>query len=202
MTTGLALLALLAAPPQAPVGRGDGDIVALHSEVGGLRSQVAALHAELRARAEAVEGLRRDFAAMSEDFASLKDRPLVSVAGPFLSAPPASSDTAGVAKVAVFAPRLNIDAARRHDSLSLRLRRLDPGSARVVADLELMSDQSAVDIPLDQNGALYVLEWQTSEGHTYALALQDGTSGLPVATVQVRPQQTKGRFLFVGYRVE
>jgi hypothetical protein len=201
MTTGLALLALLAASPQAG-GRADGDLAALHSEMGGLRSQVAALHAELRARAEAFEGLRREFASMSEDLVALKDRPQVSVAGPFLSAPPASSDTAGVARVAVFAPRLNIDAARRHDSLSLRLRRLDPGSARVVADLELLADQSSLEIPLDQNGALYVLEWQTSEGHAYALALQDGASGLPVATVQVRPQQTKGRFLFVGYRVE
>ena len=45
-------------------------------------------------------------------------------------------------------------------------------------------------------------EWQTSEGHSYALVLEDGASGLPAATVQVRPQQTKGRFLFVAYRVD
>jgi hypothetical protein len=194
-----ALLLALALAPQATA---EGELAAVRTEVSGLRTQVAALHAEMRLRAEAVEALRRDVAAMGEDVTALKDRPALSLAGPFLSAPPPSSDTAGVAKVAVFAPRLRIDAARRHDTLAVRLRRLEPGSARIVADLDLPSDQSSLDLPLDQNGALYVLEWQTSEGHTYALALEDGTSGLPTATVQVKPLQTKGRFLFVGYRVE
>jgi hypothetical protein len=174
----------------------------LRMEISGLRSQVAALHAELRTRAEAVDAMRRDLAALGDDIGALKDRPAASLAGPFLASPPPSSDSAGVAKVAVFSPRLHIDALRRHDVLSVRLRRLESGGARVVAETEISSDQSTLDLPLDQNGALYVLDWQTSEGHSYALVLEDGASGLPVSTVQVRPQQTKGRFLFVAYRVD
>lgn len=193
-------LAAAAASPQSP----NEEVAGARMELSGLRSQVAALHAEMRARAEAIDAMRRDLAALGEDIGALKDRPAgaASLAAPFLAAPPPSSDTAGVAKTAVFAPRLHIDAVRRHDVLSVRLRRLEAGGARVVADTEISSDQSTLDLPLDQNGALYVLEWQTSEGHSYALVLEDGASGLPAATVQVRPQQTKGRFLFVAYRVE
>jgi len=34
------------------------------------------------------------------------------------------------------------------------------------------------------------------------LQLKDGASGQVTATVHVRPQQSGGRFLFVGYRLE
>ena len=140
--------------------------------------------------------------ALGEDLGSLKDRLTTSVAGPFLSGPPPSSDAVGVAKVAVFAPRLEIDAARRHDLLQVRVRRVEPGAVRVVGDVDFTSDQPGVDLPVDQNGALYVLEWSTSEGHAYSLSLRDGASGQTAAVVQVKPLQSKGRFIFVGYRVE
>ncbi len=194
----LTLLALIG--PQNPRSEGEG--AQALAELRGLQAQVAALHHELRQRGEAVESLKKDVGALGEEVGSLKDRVTSSVAGPFLSGPPASSDAVGVAKVAVFAPRLEIDAARRHDVLAVRLRRIEPGAVRVVGDVDFSSDQIGVDLPVDQNGALYVLEWSTSEGHTYALSLRDGASGQTAAVVQVKPLQSKGRFIFVGYRVE
>jgi hypothetical protein len=194
----LTLLALVG--PQSP--RSDGDSAVALSEIRGLQAQVASLHRELRERGEAVESLKKDMGALGEDVGALKDRVTSSVAGPFLSGPPPSSDLVGVAKVAVFAPRLEIDAARRHDLLQVRIRRIEPGAVRVVGDVDFTSDQLGVDLPVDQNGALYVLEWSTSEGHAYALSLRDGASGQTAAVVQVKPLQSKGRFIFVGYRVE
>jgi len=194
----LTLLALVGA--QNP--RSDGEGALALAEIRGLQAQVAALHQELRQRGEAVESLKKDVGALGDEVGSLKDRVTSSVAGPFLSGPPASSDSLGVAKVAVFAPRLEIDAARRHDVLAVRVRRIEPGAVRVIGDLDFSSDQIGVDLPVDQNGALYVLEWSTSEGHSYTLSLRDGASGLTAAVVQVKPLQSKGRFIFVGYKVE
>jgi hypothetical protein len=59
-----------------------------------------------------------------------------------------------------------------------------------------------VDLPIDQNGALYLVEWSTSEGHAYNLVLRDGASGQPAASVPVRERQSEGRFALVGYRVD
>jgi hypothetical protein len=59
-----------------------------------------------------------------------------------------------------------------------------------------------VDLPIDQSGALYVVEWSTAEGHVYTLLLRDGASGQPAASVPVRDKQSEGRFVFVGYRVD
>jgi hypothetical protein len=198
MLAALTLLAL--AGPQSP--RSEGDASAALAEIRGLQIQVAALHQELRQRSEAVDSLKKDVGSLGDEVGALKDRLTTSVAGPFLSGPPPSSDTVGVAKVAVFAPRLEIDAARRHDLLQIRVRRVEPGAVRVIGDLDFTSDQPGVDLPLDQNGALYILEWSTSEGHAYALSLRDGASGQTAAVVQVKPLQSKGRFIFVGYRVE
>jgi hypothetical protein len=196
----VALIGLAAPAPQN--ARPDPETGAVFSEVRSLRSELAAAVQEMRARAEGAEALRREVAALTDEIGAVKERMALSVAGPFLTAPPPSSDAVGVAKVAVFAPRLEIDSARRHDLLSLRVRRLEPGAARVVAELDFTSDQTTLDLPLDQNGALYVVEWSTSEGHAYTLSLQDGTSALTAAVVQVKPLQAKGRFIFVGYRVE
>ncbi len=198
MLAAITLLAL--AGPQNP--RSDSDAAIALSEVRGLQAQVASLHHALRERNEAIESLKKDVGALGDDVGALKDRATGSVAGPFLSGPPPSSDSVGVAKVAVFAPRLEIDAARRHDLLQVRIRRVEPGAVRVVGDLDFTSDQPGVDLPLDQNGALYVVEWSTSEGHAYTLSLRDGASGQTAAVVQVKPLQSKGRFIFVGYRVE
>jgi hypothetical protein len=198
MLAALTLLALAA--PQASRSEGDGSLAL--AEVRGLKVQIATLYNELQKRGEAVESLKKDVGALGDEVGALKDRVTTSVAGPFLSGPPASSDAVGVSKVAVFAPRLEIDAARRHDLLSIRMRRVEPGAVRVIGDVDLTSDQAGVDLPLDQNGALYVLEWSTSEGHAYSLSLRDGASGQTAAVVQVKPLQSKGRFIFVGYRVE
>jgi hypothetical protein len=71
-----------------------------------------------------------------------------------------------------------------------------------VAELELTPDLSGIDLPLDQSGAVYVVEWSTSEGHLYDLVLRDGASGQPAASVPVKERQSEGRFVLVGYRVE
>jgi hypothetical protein len=197
----LAALVLLALPAQQG-SRPDAEAAQALAEVRSLHAQVAILHREARLRAEAVEALKKDVGGLADDVGALKESLAASVAGPFLSAPPPSSDAVGVAKVAVFAPRLEIDATRRHDSLSIRMRRVEPGAVRVIGDLDFSSDQAGLDLPLDQNGALYVVEWSTSEGHAYSLSLRDGASGQTAAVVQVKPQQGKGRFIFVGYRVE
>jgi hypothetical protein len=142
----------------------------------------------------------RTLAAMSAEVTEVRER-LVAPAAVFMAAPPPSSDTVGVAKTVVFAPRLEVDSGRRRDIVFLRIKRVEPGRLHPVGDAELGNDGIAV-LPLDQNGALYVVEWSTSEGHTYDLVLRDGASGQPAATVQVRPLQSQGRFVFVGYRLD
>jgi hypothetical protein len=194
------LLVLLVAP-----GVLADEVTDLRGEVGRLRGELARLETARREREDAIAGMRQDVRLLSENLDSLRDNlkdRLVPVAGPFLAAPPPSSDSVGVAKFAVFAPRLEAESPRRRDTVFLKVRRIEAAGIRTVAELELGSDQPTVDIPLDQSGALYLMEWSTSEGHSYSLVLKDGASGLPAATVQVKPLQAQGRFLFVGYRVE
>lgn len=193
----LGLLALLALPLQAAPDAAD-----LVAEVRHLRGQVVLLESLLAQRDQALEGMRKDVRALADEVGALKDRATTPVAGPFLSAPPPSSDAVGVAKVAVFAPRVEVDAKQRHDLVTLRVRRLEPGGARPVGELDLGTDQDGVELPLDQNGALYVVDWTTSEGFTHALVLRDGATRQAAATVQVKPQEREGRFIFVGYRVD
>ncbi|HSD28042.1 MAG TPA: hypothetical protein VLL75_12115, partial [Vicinamibacteria bacterium] len=116
--------------------------------------------------------------------------------------PPAGSDRLGVAKGAVFAPRVEVDSFLRHDTVLLKLRRVDASAVRPVAEVELTPDANGVDLPIDQSGALYLVEWSTSEGHVYNLVLRDGASGQPAASVPVKEKQNEGRFVLVGYRVE
>jgi hypothetical protein len=193
----LACLLLLLAAPQGK----ESDSLALAAEMmRGVNAQVAALRAELVQRHEAIEGLKGALAAVQEDVK--RGRTEAPVSAPFLAAPPAGSDSLGVAKAAVFAPRVDTESPRRRDTILLKLKRVEPGAIRTVAEVELVPDQSGVDLPLDQNGALFIVEWSTSEGQTYNLVLRDGASGQPVATVPVKPLQSQGRFVFVGYRVE
>lgn len=172
------------------------------AEIRGLQGQVAALRFELAQRDAGLRGLKEDLASVQEELRGLRERPAGLVAAPFLAAPPPSSDTVGVAKVAVFAPRVEVDSTRRHDVVFLKVRRLEAGPARAVSETELSTDQTGVDLTLDQSGALYSVEWSTSEGYSYSLVLRDGATGLPAATVQVKPLQAQGRFLFVGYRLD
>jgi hypothetical protein len=82
------------------------------------------------------------------------------------------------------------------------VKRIEAGAIHKIAEVELQSDASGVELPLDQNGALYLVEWVTTEGQSYNLVLKDGASGQPAASAPVKALQAQGRFVFVGYRVE
>jgi len=187
----------------ASSSRAAGDEVSeLRAEMGRLRGEVAALQDEKKRWETGVSELRDSMKAVTEGVDALRERVTPSVAAPFLSAPPPSSDTVGVAKVAVFAPRLEAEAQRRRDIVFLKVRRVEAGQLRLLAEMELPADQPGVDLPIDQSGALYIVEWVTSDGNAYALQLKDGTSAQTAAVVQVKNLQSQGRFIFVGYRVE
>jgi hypothetical protein len=186
-----------ATPLPGPVQEAD----ALRSEVGRLRSEVALLQAALRERDALLVTVREELAGVRGDLRELRDRPQV-VAAPFLAAPAAASDRLGVAKTAVLAPRVEVESFLRHDTVVLKLRRVEAGAVRTVGEVEITPDASGVDLPLDQSGALYLVEWSTSEGHVYNLVLRDGASGQPAASVPVKERQSEGRFALVGYRVD
>jgi hypothetical protein len=187
------VLLLLGGPAQ--------DASALRSELTRLQSEVDLLQDALREREKLLATVREELAGTREDLHELKDRPQP-VAAPFLAAPPPSSDRLGVAKTAVLAPRVEVESFLRHDTVSLKLRRVEAGTVRTVAEVELTPDASGVDLPIDQSGALYLVEWSTSEGHVYNLVLRDGASGQQAASVPVKERQSEGRFALVGYRVD
>lgn len=151
---------------------------------------------------ERVEALSQHMKTQGEEIGALARRGGSSVAAPFLAAPPPSSDFAGVAKVAVFAPRVEVDSARRHDNVTLKLRRLEAGGSQGASEITLGSDETATALPIGASGALYVVDWSTSEGQSYTLHLRDGATGQIAATVQVKPLQNEGKFIFVGYRLD
>jgi hypothetical protein len=195
----LALLLLLAgAKPLLPAVQ---EADALRSEVSRLQSEVALLQGSLRERNELLGTVRQELVGVREDLRELRDRPQP-VAAPFLAAPPAGSDRLGVAKGAVFAPRVEVDSFLRHDTVVLKLRRVEAAAVRTVAEVELTPDAAGVDLPIDQSGALYLVEWSTSEGHVYNLVLRDGASGQPASSCPVKEKQNEGRFVLVGYRVD
>ena len=178
------------------------EVSSLRAELGRLRGEIAALQGEKQRWQEAVATLREDMKAVTDGLDAVRDRATAPVAGPFLAAPPPSSDTVGVAKVAVFAPRIEAESQRRRDLLFLKLRRVETGVVRLVAEVELPADQAGVDLPIDQSGGLYIVEWTTSDGNSYSLFLKDGASAQTAAMVQVKQLQSQGRFIFVGYRVD
>jgi len=190
----LALFVLLLGPVQDEAD-------ALRLEVNRLRGEVSLLQSALHERDALLGTVREELAGAREDVRELKERPQP-VAAPFLAAPPPSSDKLGVAKTAVFAPRVEVESFLRHDTVVLKLRRVEASGVRTVGELELTPDASGVDLPLDQSGALYLVEWSTSEGHVYNLVLRDGASGQPAASVPVKEKQSEGRFVLVGYRVD
>ena len=190
----LALFFLLLSPVQD-------ESDALRLEVGRLRGEVSLLQSALHERDALLGTVREELAGAREDVRELKERPQP-VAAPFLAAPPPSSDKLGVAKTAVFAPRVEVESFLRHDTVILKLRRVEASGVRTVGEFELTPDASGVDLPLDQSGALYLVEWSTSEGHVYNLVLRDGASGQPASSVPVKEKQSEGRFVFVGYRVD
>ncbi|HXK09142.1 MAG TPA: hypothetical protein VMT70_05840 [Vicinamibacteria bacterium] len=183
------------------LGPGQDEAEALRLEVNRLKGEVSLLQSALHERDALLGTVREELVGAREDVRDLKERPQP-VAAPFLAAPPPSSDKLGVARTALFAPRVDVESFLRHDTVVLKLRRVEAGSVRNVAELELTPDASGVDLPIDQSGALYLVEWSTSEGHFYNLLLRDGASGQPAASVPVKEKQSEGRFAFVGYRVD
>ncbi len=174
----------------------------LQAEVGRLRAQVVAVEGLVRIREEQLGALAREIREMGQDVKALKAPQPQPIAGPFLSGPPPSSDSAGFSKVAVFAPRVEVESTRRHDTVFLKLRRIESDGVQLLGEAEIGQDVSGTDLSLDKSGALYVVEWTTSDGHSYNLLLKDGASGQTAASVMVKPLQAQGRFLFVGYRLD
>ena len=189
-------LALLFAP-QAP----SPDVATLEAELERLRSKVAALETTARQRDDALDAMRESLKAVDAGVTELRSRPVLPPSAPFAAAPPPSSDAVGVAKTVVFAPRIEVDSLKRRDLVSLRVRRLEAGGTKLVAEKDL-GNEEGVDLPIDLNGGLYIVDWSTTEGQTYNLLLRDGTTGLTAATAQVRIQQSQGKFIFIGYRAE
>jgi hypothetical protein len=190
----LALAALFA--PQTP----SPDISALQAELERLRTKVTALETTVRQRDESLDAMKADLKAVEAGVAELRARPVTPPSGPFMAAPPPSSDAVGVAKTVVFAPRIEADTLKRRDLVTLKVRRVDAGGVQLLGEREL--GEEGVDLPIDQNGALYIVDWSTTEGPTYNLVLRDGASSLPAATAVVGIRQTQGKFIFVGYRSE
>jgi hypothetical protein len=191
----LALPLLLAA--QEP----SAEVTALRAVVERLQGKVAALETRARQRDDDLDGMKGDLKLVEAGVTELRSRPVTPPSGPFMAGPPPSSDAVGVAKTVVFAPRIEVDTPKRRDIVSVKLRRVEAGGARLIAERELANDEG-LELPIDQNGALYIVEWSTTEGQTYGLLLRDGTSGQTAATAQVKVLQTQGRFLFVGDRAE
>jgi hypothetical protein len=194
----LPLLLLLAPVPATPQ---DSEAGALRSELLRVEGELRVMRGEVAARDAFLGTVRDELAGVRGELKAQRERPQP-VAAPFLAAPPASSDRMGVAKTAVFAPRVEIESFLRHDTVLLKLKRVEATAVRTVAELELTPDLSGIDLPLDESGALYVVDWSTSEGHVYNLVLRDGASGQLAASVPVKEKQADGRFALVGYRVE
>ncbi|MET0552642.1 MAG: hypothetical protein ABW221_06365 [Vicinamibacteria bacterium] len=190
----LALVVLLAAQESGP------DLRPFLAEMRAMRQQVALLEIALRDRAAALDAMAGQVRAVQSDVADIKGRP-EPPASPFMGGPPPSSDTVGVAKTVVFAPRVEADNTRRRDLVKIRVRRLEAGGSRAVGEVELGSD-GFVELPIDQNGGLYVADWSTTDGQTFTLTLRDGATGQEAASAKVQTLQSQGHFLFVGYRLE
>jgi hypothetical protein len=186
----------------SPVQESGAQVGAMIGEVRQLRAEVSTLRLEVFQRTDALLAMKGDLGALRDEVRSSRERAATSVAAPFLAGPPVPSDLLGVAKTAVFAPRVEADSTRRRDTVTLRVKRIEAGAIIKVAEVELQSDAPSVDLPLDQNGALYLVEWVTTEGQIYNLILKDGASGQPAASAPVKALQFQGRFVFVGYRVE
>lgn len=192
MSLSVHTVAALLALPAAQAGQGAGVELLL------VQQQIAALHQAFEARMGVVE---EEVRALRETLADTAAAP-ESLAAPFLASPPPSSDAVGVARVPVFSPLLMVDSPARHDVVFVRVFRLEPGGRLEVARVELGGDPGGAPLPLDRSGALYLVEWSTSDGHSYELQLRDGLSGLVAAAVKVKPLQHEGSFLLVGYAAE
>jgi len=192
----LALVLLLSPQEGRPV-----DLGPVLAELRGLRQQMSLLELAVRQRDTALDEMRTQLRAMGTELGDVKERSAPPPSGPFIGAPPLSSDAVGVAKAVVFAPRLEGDNVRRRDLVKVRVRRVETSGLRPVGEVELGQD-GFVDLPVDQNGALYVAEWSTGDGQAFTLVLRDGATHQEVASAKVKLQQAEGFFFFVGYRLQ
>jgi hypothetical protein len=191
----LALVLLLSPQEGRPV-----DVGPMLAELRGLRQQMSLLDLAVRERDAALDEMRTQLRALGTELAEVKERSTPLPSSPFIAGPSLSSDSVGVAKAVVFAPRLEGDNIRRRDLVKVRVRRVEPGALRPVGEVELGLD-GFVELPIDQNGALYVADWSTTDGQTFTLVLRDGASNQEAASVKVKPEQAEGHFFFVGYRL-
>src|SRR5262245_46002230 len=152
LMTPLAMVILLVPQEGRPA-----DLAPVVAEMRGLRQQVALLEVALRQREAALAEMQTQVRALSSDLAEVKDRAAPPPSSAFMGGPPLASDAVGVAKAVVFAPRLEGDNVRRRDLVKVRVRRVEAGGFRPVGDVELGQD-GTVDLPVDQNGALYVAD--------------------------------------------
>jgi len=183
-----AMVLMLATPAMAASSEGDptAEIERLRGEITKMKGSIAEMGADLK-----------------RELAFVRDRLSLVIATTFLQSPPASSDVVGVARVAVFGPRIQVETVQHRDVLVLRVKRADASGLRPVGpDIEMAGGQTTAVLPVDQNGALYIVEWSTAEGYNYAVHLKDGATEAPAASVQVRSLQNRGRFLYVGYKLE
>ena len=181
---------------------GPQDSQALRAEIHRLESRVATLDAAVLVRDELLVAVRDELQAVRADMKKMSESPPRGPAATFLAGPARGSDRFGVAQAAVFAPRIEVETQVRHDTLYLKVKRVETSALVTVGEVELTPDSGGVDLPLDENGALYLVEWETTEGHVYTLVLRDGASLQPAASVAVTEYESKGLFAFVGYRVE
>jgi hypothetical protein len=196
MPNALALVVLLAAQESSGP-----DMRPYIAEMREMRRQIGLLEIALRERATVLDLMAGQVRSVQSDVADIKARP-VPPASPFMGGPPVSSDTVGVAKTVVFAPRVEADNTRRRDLVKIRVRRLEASGSRPVGgEVELGAD-GFVDLPIDQNGGLYVADWSTTDGQTFTLTLRDGATGQEAASAKITTLQSQGSFLFVGYRLD
>jgi hypothetical protein len=193
MSTTLLALLLLTGPQDAQ---------ALRAEVNRLETRVATLDAAVLERDELLGSVREEVRAMREDIRTLSESPPRGPAATFLAGPARGSDRFGVAQAAVFAPRMEVESRVRHDTIYLTVKRVETRGLETIAEVELTPDGDGVELPLDENGALYLVEWETTEGHVLTLVLRDGASLQPAASVAVTEFESRGLFVFVGYRVK
>src|SRR5262245_50475383 len=147
----LVVAALLA---QAPASSSSSEqLAAVQGELRRLQGTVAALETKMRQRDEDMDGMKRDLETVGAGVADLRSRPPALSSGPFMAAPPPSSDAVAVAKTVVFAPRLEVDTLKHRDAVSLKIRRVEPSGAKLIAERELASEDG-VELPVDLNGAL------------------------------------------------
>ena len=190
----LALVVLLAAEERA-------GHAAVLAEMREMRQQIALLEIALRERARVLDLMAGQVRAVQSDVADIKGgrcrRPARSWAGRRPRRTRSGSRRRSCSRRA-----LEADNTRRRDLVKIRVRRLEASGSRPVGgEVELGAD-GFVDLPIDQNGGLYVADWSTTDGQTFTLILRDGATGQEAASAKITTLQSQGSFLFVGYRLD